>query len=223
MYKNNSDHTVLCLPPWLLQGEAYILNYWLSSSALKQAQIFGLTPSAFGCVVQIMLVRYAQSPIGAYDELLILDHPVLQQRALSNIPKIFVSTESSVQHGQQLWGIPKELATFEWQTHAQQSTCIIRQTDLELCIRFEQHAKSRCINVNSQYLPAALLKITQMWQGKSYCFSPSFRGQLIPLKKVSWQPNPSLFPDVSQARLLTGFYVPEFELIFPEAKIHSKK
>lgn len=223
MYKNNSDHTVLCLPPWLLQGEAYILNYWLSSSALKQAQIFGLTPSAFGRVVQVMLVRYAQSPIGAYDELLILDHPVLQQRVLSNIPKIFVSTESSVQHGQQLWGIPKELATFEWQTHAQQSTCNIRQADLELCIRFEQHAKGRCINVNSQYLPAALLKITQMWQGECYRFSPSFRGQLIPLKQVSWQPNSSLFPDVSQARLLTGFYVPAFELIFPEAKIHSKK
>ncbi len=45
MYKNNSDQSRLCPAPWQLQGEAYILNYWLSPQFLKQAQPFGLTPS----------------------------------------------------------------------------------------------------------------------------------------------------------------------------------
>ena len=49
-----------------------------------------------------MWVRYHASPIGAYDELLILDHPLFRQRRLSTIPKIFVSTESSVQQNNSL-------------------------------------------------------------------------------------------------------------------------
>ena len=54
MYKNNSDQIRLCPTPWQLQGEAYILNYWLSPQFLKQAQPFGLTPSFLGRLVQVM-------------------------------------------------------------------------------------------------------------------------------------------------------------------------
>ena len=87
MYKNNSDQIRLCPAPWQLQGEAYILNYWLSPHFLKQAQPFGLTPSFLGRLVQVMWVRYHASPIGAYDELLILDHPLFTERRLSTIAK----------------------------------------------------------------------------------------------------------------------------------------
>ena len=72
MYKNNSDQSRLCPAPWQLQGEAYILNYWLSPQFLKQAQPFGLTPSFLGRLVQVMWVRYHACPIGAYGELLIV-------------------------------------------------------------------------------------------------------------------------------------------------------
>ena len=220
MYKNNSDQSRLCPAPWQLQGEAYILNYWLSPQFLKQAQPFGLTPSFLGRLVQVMWVRYHASPIGAYDELLILDHPLFRQRRLSTIPKIFVSTESSVQHGQQLWGIPKELASFDWNIQDRQISCKIQHADLQLAIQLEKCNTQRSF-IDSHYIPAALLKIQQTWQGKSYQFNPSFRGRLIPLKHASWQSNPSLFPDFNQARFINGFYVPEFELTFPEAEIST--
>ena len=84
-----------------------------------------------------MWVRYHASPIGAYDELLILDHPLFRQRRLSTIPKIFVSTESSVQHGQQLWGIPKELASFDWDIQDRQMSCKIQHADLQFAIQLK--------------------------------------------------------------------------------------
>ena len=91
-------------PPWQMQGEAFILNYWLTPSFIRQAQDFRLAPSALGRAVQVLLVRCRSSPVGPYDELLILDHPLISKLHLNSIPKIFVSTEASVLHGQQLLG-----------------------------------------------------------------------------------------------------------------------
>ena len=53
MYKNNSDQSRLCPAPWQLQGEAYILNYWLSPQFLKQAQPFGSTQRWFHLFEQL--------------------------------------------------------------------------------------------------------------------------------------------------------------------------
>ena len=63
-------------PPWHLQGEAFILNYWISPQFIRQYKAFRIAPSPIGRVVQVMLVRYHQSPVGPYDELLLLDHPL---------------------------------------------------------------------------------------------------------------------------------------------------
>ena len=99
-------------------------------------------------------------------------------------------------------------------------SCKIQHADLQFAIQLEKCNTQRSF-INSHYIPAALLKIQQTWQGKSYQFNPSFRGRLIPLKHASWQSNPSLFPDFNQARFINGFYVPEFELTFPEAEIST--
>ena len=57
-------------PPWHLQGEGFILNYWLTPGFIQQAKQFRIAPSPLGRVVQVLLVRYHSSPIGPYDELL---------------------------------------------------------------------------------------------------------------------------------------------------------
>lgn len=108
------EHRVHEFPPWQLQGEGFILNYWLTPNFIRQAKPFHIAPSALGRVVQVLLIRYRHSPVGAYDELLIVDHPLISKRRLSAIPKIYVSSREAIVHGQQLWGIPKEYAKFEW-------------------------------------------------------------------------------------------------------------
>ncbi len=209
-------------PPWHLQGEAFILNYWISPQFIRQYKAFRIAPSPIGRVVQVMLVRYHQSPVGPYDELLLLDHPLLSKRRLSSIPKIYVSTQISVEHGQQLWGIPKEFAQFDWHTQHETTQCQVSTQDQTLCLTLTQCKKARPFYINSHHIPRSMLKIQQAWQGQRYEFSPQFRAKLMKLKKFEWQNHTTLFPDFGQAKAQQSFYVPSFQLVFPEAKIRSK-
>lgn len=68
-----------------------------------------------------LTVRYQDSPVGPYDEVLIglpVKTPVLRDEILPGyrIPVIYVSTEASVRNGRKNWGIRKELANFKWET-----------------------------------------------------------------------------------------------------------
>ena len=66
-----------------------------------------------------MLVQYSSSPAGPYDELLYAlpcRRPTMgfQLMATRRIPAIFVSTQASVVNGRLNWGVPKNLARFQW-------------------------------------------------------------------------------------------------------------
>ena len=209
-------------PPWHLQGDAFILNYWLTPNFIKHNHAFHIAPSPIGRVVQVILVRYHESPVGPYDELLLLDHPLISKRRLSSIAKIYVSTETSVVHGQHFWGIPKQLAEFEWVIKDDVAYCTIsfEQQEMSLCLYKYKH--SQTFYMNSHHLPARLLNIQQTWQGLHYQFSPQFRGKLCKLKQAAWKNTLDIFPDFSQAKYLHSFYVPEFQLTLPKAKIGKK-
>ena len=209
-------------PPWHLQGDAFILNYWLTPNFIKHNHAFHIAPSPIGRVVQVLLVRYHESPVGPYDELFLLDHPLISKRRLSSIAKIYVSTEASVVHGQHFWGIPKQLAQFEWVIKDDVVYCTIsfEQQEMSLCLYKYKH--SQTFYMNSHHLPARLLNIQQTWQGLHYQFSPQFRGKLCKLKQAAWKNTLDIFPDFSQAKYLHSFYVPEFQLTLPKAKIGKK-
>ena len=104
-------------PPWWLTGEGYIFPVRCSRDvALQQAFI---PPSEHGAYVggwgAWMVVRYRESPVGPYDELLYI--PGCSRRGLRfswQISKIYVSTRASVHAGRRNWGIPKELASFDF-------------------------------------------------------------------------------------------------------------
>lgn len=211
-------------PPWILQGDAFLLNYWLSSAFIEQSTPFKLSASRFGRMIQVMLVRYQHSPIGAYDELLLLDHPLFTDSKLHTIPKIYVSTQISVNHGQQYWGIPKELACFEWREHGNEVQCTIRLPhDLHnsMVIQLNKAPNPRLWPASSKILPASFLKIQQIHNHQLFQFSPSFKGTLSKLQSVTWMNTSGLFPEFSQARYFPSFYAPNFELVFPEADIYS--
>lgn len=209
-------------PPWPLHGHAYILNYWLSPALIKTAAEFRLAPSPIDRVIQVMLVRYHDSPVGPYDELLLLDHPLISKRMLSTIPKIYVSSQISVDHGQTLWGIPKELAAFSWQENELTLSCTVSIQNQNLSIHIKKPKRNRSFYINSNHLPASILKIRQSWQGQRYQFTPQFRGRFSKISSAEWQSNPLLFPDLNKARLLQSFSVPEFSMIFPKALICKK-
>ena len=218
----NALHVIHQFPPWLLHGEAFILNYWMSPSFIAAHKSFGLAPSPIGRVVQVMLVRYKESPIGPYDELLLMDHPLISKRLLSTIPKIFVSTQRSVEHGQKFWGIPKQHADFIWQQQDDHLNCKITFGNQTLSIDLYKAKQARHIYMNSHHIPSAMLRIRQDWHGQRFQFSPQFRAKIAKIKKAHWHSS-AIFPDFSQAKYLHSFYIPEFQLIFPQAKITALK
>ena len=62
-----------------------------------------------------MLVKYHSSDAGPYDELLFTPGRFHSPRgSFRSITKIYVSTWDSVINGRANWGIPKEIAQFEW-------------------------------------------------------------------------------------------------------------
>lgn len=210
-------------PPWHCLGEAYILNYWVSSSFLNQAKAFNLQPSRHGHMLHIVLLRYKTTPIGAYDALFIVDHPVQQKQRYSSIAKIFVSTQASVMHGQMLWGLPKQLAKFHWTKTTTGMYCQIQFEKKTMMIQLNHAKNSPSFYINSHQLPSSILNVQQHWQDQRYTFTPQFRGHLCKIKSVQWHDDEGLFPNFNQARYIDSFYLADVQLILPEAKIKSAK
>lgn len=205
-------------PPWHLQGEAFILNYWISPQFIRQHKTFRIAPSPIGRVVQVMLVRYHQSPVGPYDELLLLDQPLLSKRRLSSIPKIYVSTQISVEHGQQLWGIPKEFAQFDWHMQNETTQCQLSTQNQTLRLTLTQCKKARPFYINSHHIPRSMLKIQQAWQGQRYEFSPQFRAKLMKLKNLNGKTIPPFFQTLAKPKLYKVFMSRAFSSFFQKPK-----
>ena len=206
-------------PPWLLKGEAYVLNYWLNPYLLRQSSPLKFSFSRFGRMVQVILVRYSDTPFGAYDELFILDHSLMSKRCMSAIPKILVSTPTSISSSKQLWGIHKELAEFHWEDNGHLSHCTIHYQHKQLRIGLKRTKQARSFYINSHHLPKAMLTIGQYRDNQYYQFTPQFRGHISKLHQAEWHDHQKILPDFSKARYLQSFYTPDFQLLLPEAKI----
>ena len=83
-----------------------------------------------------MIIRYGDSPAGAYDELLIalpVKTPELKKEYMAprTIPLIYVSSEASLRNGRKNWGIRKENANFEFKENVGwlTSTTSVKITD----------------------------------------------------------------------------------------------
>ena len=48
------EKSVHQFPPWHLQGEGFILNYWITPHFIREFQSFRIAPSPLGRVVQVL-------------------------------------------------------------------------------------------------------------------------------------------------------------------------
>lgn len=204
-------------PPWHLTGSAFVLNYWLSPNLLKNFKFFTQNSVTAGRLVHILLIRYKNTPVGPYDALVLIDHPIVRKMRISTIPVIFVSSAPSIQLGQDFWGLSKQLASFDWQEYSDYTICTIRFQQEEIKIQLEQHKNSPTIYINSHQIPEAILNFKQRLQQTHYQFVPKFRSKICKLKQVSWPINADFFPNLNQARYIQSFYIADFELILPQA------
>lgn len=210
-------------PPWQCHGEAYILNYWANPHFLQHSKRFNLHASRTGHMLHVVLLHYQHTPIGSYDALFIVDHPVQHKQRYSSIVKIWVSNSQAVLHGQTLWGLPHEIAEFHWTKTNTAMYCEICVQQKSMMIQLNHSKNISNFYINSHQLPDNVLNVQQQWQGQRYLFTPQFRGQFSKLKSVQWHNTADLFPNFNHARYIDSFYMPEFQLLLPEAKIQALK
>lgn len=99
--------------PWDLTGRGHVTLWRLPVAALPPLPFSARPLTLRGqALVATAFVTYDERGLMAYDELLAGVAVRLGRRAGLSITDIWVDSESSRHGGRELWGIPKDLATF---------------------------------------------------------------------------------------------------------------
>ncbi|PLW24231.1 hypothetical protein PCANC_04088 [Puccinia coronata f. sp. avenae] len=126
-------------PPWYMQGEGWwmvlsllrpsrkllkhvkhLLDEESSSSGPAPSDSFRPHKGFRGGIGNVQIIRYDTSPVGPYDELLIIPSAFkppsesIDQSPGLRITQLYVSTLESVLNGRRNWNTPKKLARFEF-------------------------------------------------------------------------------------------------------------
>lgn len=128
---DNKQHPFHFVPsPWTLKAESYLLFLKLNNlppglyDPLESAWEDDGLGEFTGGLGAIMIVRYTDTPVGPYDELMLIPGnftvphpsngpPQIPKKAL-RIARIYVSQRTTTYNGRLNWNIPKHLARFEF-------------------------------------------------------------------------------------------------------------
>jgi hypothetical protein len=133
-WTNDSPEPIQPAPaPWTLQGTVYSLFFVPLSdklpvkaySPLERAHLSQHDGQFEGKLGTIQIIRYYDSPVGPYDELLITPgffkynntdpySGTVTERENVRITRIYVSQKYTCWNGRNNWNIPKHLARFDW-------------------------------------------------------------------------------------------------------------
>lgn len=167
-----------------------------------------------------MLVRYENSPVGPYDELLwaAAPHPS-PAGPRPQVQRIVVSSEDSVRWGRRNWGIPKGLARFEWQEDkgGQQVRVYAPEGNLLAHLGFSTHGPTLPVSTDS--IPAGFRTLAQpvldAGPGAGWLLTPvAATGKAQPAR-LTVLDAAGFHPSLTQLRPLLTLAAPNFQLVFP--------
>lgn len=203
--------------PWTLAGRGFILTYHFPAAFIRESGFLQdnwkeFKWSGFGFV---MLFDYEVSPVGPYHELIFIPgKTIFGESKLGTISKNYVDSVASMQNGRKNWGIPKELAEFNW-THEDRRQRIQVGNGIS---SFEILLEPGSIPfpVNTRFMPIHLI---QELDGKKFQVSPSGKGtgHFTLIKDVLV--DPQFFPGLQHVEPSVAIYVDPFHLTFPAARI----
>lgn len=166
----------------------------------------------------LMLVRYADSPVGPYDELLWATAPNPSPVGpRPQVQKIVVSSEGSVEWGRRNWGIPKGLARFEWQEEAQTTQVRIYLPDGQVLAHLAYRTQGSSLPVSTFPVPAQFRTLAQPaldgdtgWLLTTVSATGKAQAARLTVLDTS-----RFHAPLMQLRPLLTLAVPEFQLVFP--------
>lgn len=210
--------------PWSLQGYGYIIMFkaepeWLYQNGFIDADMLERYVPSIGTA---MLVNYASSSAGPYGELLFIPGKFsFADGERYSISKIYVSSMESVVNGQDNWGIPKELAEFDFteQTTSQEHIRINLPEGGDMIADMTFSNKSWGVPVTTALLPEKFRTVAQYWQDQLFYTAPSAKSKLKLAKLDTGEFNQSLFPDLNGVKVLSVFKAEAMEMQFPLPKV----
>jgi len=124
--------------PWTLKGTVYHFLFYVTPSQAKNLPSMIYSPleggssfaaaKAVGGLGSIQIIRYSESPVGPYDEMVLtpgkFEYEIEQgapKRSL-RVTRIYVSQKETCYNGRKNWSIPKHLARFEFNSLPRGST-----------------------------------------------------------------------------------------------------
>jgi len=173
----------------------------------------GMFLGGFGMV---MLVNYTGSPVGDYQELLFIPGKfACGRKSLYTVTKIYVSTLASAENGRANWGLPKELAQFDWtDTGGVQSVRVTHDDQPVFEMQFRPGRLSFPFTTRLFSIP-----LQQPRDQQRLLTKPSAGGWANLAQIAQPQVNAALFPDISRARPVGAVYLSRFKMTFPAPKV----
>ncbi|KAF8483667.1 hypothetical protein DFH94DRAFT_690141 [Russula ochroleuca] len=134
--------------PWVLKTKLYLFATVLKPVHPEDPILQGLPPGSYnpsetihpsalapvngapqwkGGLTSVVIVRYEESPVGPYDELIMTSDGFAnpyEKGTSGRITNIYVSTRDSVWNGRKNWNIQKHLARFEFIPKDSKTSCV---------------------------------------------------------------------------------------------------
>lgn len=218
---NSPLQTVQYFPaPWQLKGTGYIfLCRFPKDFVERYAGLSVLTASGFkGGLGTLMVVDYAESDAGPYQELLFIPGRFrLGGQSCFHIPKIYVSSEASIVNGRRNWAIPKEQADMQFSRDGRQESVVFSQGGQGKG-RLQVSTLPLRLPVTTLLLPPTLRTFIQPAESGLLKTVVRASGWAQPLRVTDIQFDADFFPPVQREHILLGVKVPVFHMTFPEAE-----
>jgi hypothetical protein len=188
-------------PPWTLRGNATVIPFRRGLLAF---------------------VRYLESEVGPYDELLWLAPFQRSQLGRAHhVAPIFVSSQLSIRSGRANWGLPKQLADFRVSSLDSAAEQVDIHAQGQPLASFIRQRPRGVLPLDASQLPPRSRRLVQLAGGLCFETVPEARGhgQLTSVSRL--EINRELLPGARGSRWRPGLYLCDFELRFPAASISA--
>ncbi|MDP3295002.1 MAG: acetoacetate decarboxylase family protein [Nevskia sp.] len=214
-------NVALAPAPWSLTGSGYILMVRLPASVLDDPRHVPpeLRGKRRGRYAMVMLVDYEDSAVGPYRELLYIPGKFAfdgePKKNYQSITRIYVSSLESVVNGRRNWGIPKDLASFDYRYGVDGIDRFDTSLDGKRFASFTFKPGKLKWPFSTAMVPNALLQLAQIHGGRQFVYAPSAKGHVQFAKVLDWSFDSTRFPDLAQGRVVACVKVPRFTMGFP--------
>lgn len=174
----------------------------------------------------VLLVRYTDSPVGPYDELILLPGCYqFGETTYYRITQIYVSSMASVVNGRRNWSVPKKLAIFRWTDNDTAVKIFLPDQEQPFCT-MRVRPRLYCFPASSAIVPASFRTLLQPSleenadPGRYFKITPTCSGWFRPLVQLlEFQTDGKEIPSHEQLPLYTfGVGYEAFTLVFPKAE-----